>query len=256
MDGLIVFQHRQTSRWPEVWSREEGPARHARILYPSWSHARRGRVGNFGSDVRILQFYLPRSAKVAARLAGSDTTATAIRATILYITTNPRVYAKLLAEISSAAPSSPIQDAEARKLPYLQAVIKEGLRIFPPVTGLMTKDVPKGGDTINSLFIPEGTKIGYCAWGLFRDKKIWGEDSHVFRPERWLEGPREKIQLQESTLELVFGYGRWQCLGKSVALIELNKIFVEVRVQNRNFNMGTFTDSKLIASSSFRPYYY
>ena len=126
---------------------------------------------------------------------------------MLYIITNPRVYSKLLAEIANASPSSPIQDAEARNLPYLQAVIKEGLRIFPPVTGLMTKEVPPGGDTIHSLFLPEGTKIGYCAWGVFRDKETWGEDSNVFRPERWLEGPSETIQAQESTLELIFGYG-------------------------------------------------
>lgn len=114
-------------------------------------------------------------------------------------------------------------------MPYLQAVIKEGLRIFPPVTGLMSKEVPAGGDTVNGLFIPEGTKIGYCAWGVFRDKKIWGDDSNVYRPERWLEGSVEKIREQEATLELIFGYGRWQCLGKNVAMIELNKVFVEVR---------------------------
>jgi cytochrome P450 len=114
-------------------------------------------------------------------------------------------------------------------MPYLQAVIKEGLRIFPPVTGLMSKDVPAGGDTVNGLFIPEGTKIGYCAWGLFRDKNIWGEDSALFRPERWIEGPAEKLREQEAALELIFGYGRWQCLGKNVAMIELNKVFVEVR---------------------------
>jgi len=98
----------------------------------------------------------------------------------------------------------------------------------------MTKLVPAGGDTINSLFIPEGTKIGYCAWGLFRDKKLWGEDSDVFYPERWLEGPSENIQAQESILELIFGYGRWQCLGKNVALIELNKVFVEVCRSNHS----------------------
>ena len=148
---------------------------------------------------------------------------------MLYIITNPRVYSTLLAEIASVPLLSPVQDMEAKKLPYLQAVIKEGLRIFPPVTGLMTKVVPVGGDAIDSLFIPEGTKIGYCAWGVFRDKKIWGEDSDVFYPERWLEGSSEKIQAQESTLELIFGYGRWQCLGKNVATIELNKVFVEVR---------------------------
>lgn len=113
-------------------------------------------------------------------------------------------------------------------MPYLQAVIKEGLRIFPPVTGLMSKDVPEGGDTINGIYIPDGTKIGYCAWGLFRSKDIWGEDAAVFRPERWIEGSPEKIREREATLELIFSYGRWQCLGKNIALIELNKVYVEV----------------------------
>ncbi len=165
----------------------------------------------------------------AIRIAGSDTTAGAIRSTFLYIITIPRVYSRLLAEISSASISSPIQDAEAKKLPYLQAVIKEGLRIWPPVAGLMSKEVPAGGDTINGLFVPGGTQIGYCAWGIFRNRKIWGADADMFRPERWLEGPAAKIKEQELTLELVFAAGRYQCLGKNVALMELNKVFVEVR---------------------------
>lgn len=161
-------------------------------------------------------------------LAGSDTTATAIRSTILHIITSPHVLNTLLAEISSANISSPITDAEARKLPYLQAVIKEGLRIFPPVTGLMFKDVPSGGDTVAGYFVPENTKIGYCAFGLCLDEKLWGADAKMFRPERWLRGSQEEIRRKEANLELVFGYGRWQCLGKSVAQVELNKVFVEV----------------------------
>lgn len=169
-------------------------------------------------------------------LAGSDTTATAIRATLLHIISNPRVHAKLLSEITSAPPhtSRIIPDAQARRLPYLQACIKEGLRIFPPVTGLMTKDIPPDGDTYRGLHIPPGTKIGYSAFGVFRDRAIWGDDADLFRPERWLasgQGGSESVETvreREATLELVFGYGRWQCLGRNVALIELNKVFVEV----------------------------
>lgn len=56
--------------------------------------------------------------------------------------------------------SSPITDAEAKQLPYLQAIIKEGLRILPPVSGLMDKEVPPEGDTIDGYFVPGGTKIG------------------------------------------------------------------------------------------------
>ncbi|KAK1503111.1 cytochrome P450, partial [Colletotrichum costaricense] len=81
-------------------------------------------------------------------LAGSDTTATAIRAMLLHIITSPRVSTALREEIELAKPLWPvITEAEARSMPYLQAVIKEGLRIFPPVVGQMSKEVPKGGDT-------------------------------------------------------------------------------------------------------------
>ena len=161
-------------------------------------------------------------------LAGSDTTATAIRATMLHIITNPPVLSSLMTELTNAPISDPIKDSEARALPYLQAVIKEGLRIHPPVTGLMLKDVPRGGDTVNGFFVPPDTKIGYCAFGLFLDPKIWGDDARMFRPERWLEGTPEDIRRKEANLELVFGHGRWQCLGKSVAQVELNKVFVQV----------------------------
>jgi cytochrome P450 len=92
----------------------------------------------------------------------------------------------------------------------------------------MAKEVPPVGDTINGIFIPGGTSIGYCAFGIFRDKKIFGDDADIFRPERWLEGEPARIKEQEQTLELIFAYGKYKCLGKDIALMELNKIFVEV----------------------------
>lgn len=150
----------------------------------------------------------------------------------MYIVSNAQVQATLLREISNATISNPIKDIEARKLLYLQAVIKEGLRIFPPVTGLFLKEVPAGGDTLNGLFVPEKTSIGSSAFGVMRNKKVWGEDACLFRPERWLEGDKEEIQQKESNLELVFGYGKYQCLGKNIARMELNKVFVEVRSFN------------------------
>lgn len=113
-------------------------------------------------------------------------------------------------------------------MPYLQAIIKEGLRIWPPVTGLMSKVVPPGGDTFNSIFIPEGTEVGYSAWGVFRNTRFWGPDANEFNPERWLRNEPQKLKEMEDTLALIFGYGKYGCLGKGVAMVELNKIFVEV----------------------------
>ncbi|KAL3425365.1 benzoate 4-monooxygenase cytochrome p450 [Phlyctema vagabunda] len=165
-------------------------------------------------------------------IAGSDTTATAIRATLLHLMSTPSAYNALQAEIDNGILagniSSPATDAEGRRLPFLQAVIKEGLRIWPPVTGLMSKTVPKGGDILNGVFVPGGTEVGYCAWGLQRIKSIYGEDADVFRPERWLDPDPDRVREMEKTVELVFVYGKWQCPGKSVAAIELNKVFIEL----------------------------
>lgn len=147
---------------------------------------------------------------------------------MLYINSSPHILSTLLAEIETFTPSTPISDSEARKMPYLQALIKEALRIWPPVTGLSSKKVPKGGDTLNGFFVPGGTYIGYAAWGLFRSKEIWGEDANLFRPERWLIEDKARLRDMDTVWDLIFSHGKWQCLGKSVALIELNKIVVEV----------------------------
>jgi cytochrome P450 len=166
-------------------------------------------------------------------IAGSDTTASAIRSTMLRLLTSPRVLAKLRAEIDSAVAdgrvSAPIQQSEARELPYLQAVIKEGLRINPPFLGQVAKAVPAGGDTYNGMYLPAGTCIGHNVFSLCR-QPVFGEDVDIFRPERWLEAEPDAKHEMEKTLELVFGYGRWGCLGKSVAYMEMDKIYFEVRL--------------------------
>lgn len=75
-------------------------------------------------------------------------------------------------------------------------------------------------------------------WGLFRSKDRWGEDADVFRPERWLEVDERRRREMESDLELVFSAGKYQCLGRNIAFIELNKVFVEVRNFPFCWNLG------------------
>jgi cytochrome P450 len=149
---------------------------------------------------------------------------------MLYIMTSPQVYAKLQAEVDATPVSTPvISDSQARELPYLQAVIREGLRIFPPGTGLRSKTVPPEGDTIDGVFLPGGTNIGSNTWAVLRLKDVYGDDSDVFRPERWLEATPEKRKEMEQVGDLIFGYGKYRCLGERVAFLEFNKVFFEVR---------------------------
>ncbi|KAL9052029.1 MAG: hypothetical protein Q9162_005648 [Coniocarpon cinnabarinum] len=166
-------------------------------------------------------------------LAGSDTTSTSVRAIWLHIISSPRVFSALRTEIDTAirsgAVSSPITDDQSKRLPYLQACIKEGFRIWPPFTGLLVKLVNPGGENIDGTFIPGGTQIGHCTWGLMRHR-VFGNDADFFRPERWLEAENEPERLKEmeGIVDLIFGSGRWLCLGKTLVLIELRKVFVEL----------------------------
>lgn len=174
--------------------------------------------------------------------AGSDSTASALRIGLHFISTSPPVLERLLAElnagIAAGKVSRPvIKDSEARQLPYLQACIKEGLRIHPPVSGLMAKRVPDGGARIEvdgvEKFAPGGTQIGWNSWGMMHDPEIFGVDCEIFRPERWL--PRDSSEKEQArvlrmteTVTLNFGSGRFGCLGRGVATMELNKAVAEV----------------------------
>lgn len=172
-------------------------------------------------------------------LAGSDTTASGIRGIMLYVLTNPRVYKKLQAEIDATVVKGfetsvfeVVPNTVTRSMPYLQACIREGLRIFPPVANIFSRDVPAGGDTVTvdgkSYFLPGGTSLGYSAWGMHHDKALYGEDADSFRPERWLIDDDSKLKEMVRVNELIFGHGRWKCLGQQIALIEIGKTVFEV----------------------------
>jgi cytochrome P450 len=78
----------------------------------------------------------------------------------------------------------------------------------------MAKEVLPGGDEINGMFIPGGTSIGYCAFSIFRDRKIWGEDADVFRPERFLEGEPEKRGIWSRHCSWFLGRGSGSVWGR------------------------------------------
>lgn len=97
-----------------------------------------------------------------------------------------------------------------------------------PFTGLAMKQVPPQGDTIHGHFVPGGTRIGHSFVGVERSRAVFGADVDIFRPERWLGVTTEKRREMAQVVELVFGHGRWGCAGKPVALMELNKFYIEV----------------------------
>ncbi|KAK8038243.1 Cytochrome P450 monooxygenase lolP1 [Apiospora phragmitis] len=165
----------------------------------------------------------------------------AVKATILYIISSPTVYRKLQQEIDESLASgrvttSPISSSQTRELPYLQAVIKESLRSFPPAVILPAASGQ--GEVVCGKLVPAGTNVEPSLKTAARDKGVYGDDADSFRPERWIEADGEKLRAMEETSRLIWGGpGRWECLGKKIALIELDKVFFEVSLALVEFDL-------------------
>ncbi|CAG8980606.1 hypothetical protein HYALB_00013761, partial [Hymenoscyphus albidus] len=117
------------------------------------------------------------------------------------------------------------------KNPSLQAVIKEALRIHPPVGQTLERIVPAQGLGLpDGRVIPSGTIVGMNPWVVTRNKEIHGEDVEVFRPERWLKSEDESEDTAEARLKIlkdvdfIFGGGNRVCTGKNLALTEMSKV--------------------------------
>jgi cytochrome P450 len=75
---------------------------------------------------------------------------------------------------------------DAQKLPYLQACIKEALRVFHPVSMGTPRVVPKGGITIGERSFPAGTTLSLNTFSMNLSQDVWGPDATEFKPERWM----------------------------------------------------------------------
>lgn len=150
---------------------------------------------------------------------------------VLYgLMTTPHALAALLAEIDAlgSAASNPVSWSEIQKLPYLKAAVQEGLRMWPPVAGLAFKTVPPAGEYIHGYWVPGGTEIGQAFHAVGRSKELWGDDADVFRPERWLEASEADARAMAVAVDTHFGGGRFSCLGKPIAMVEIHKAVFEL----------------------------
>ena len=130
---------------------------------------------------------------------------------------HPEIQMKAQNEIDSliGKSSRPITDSDIQNLPYLQAIVKECLRMHPPGpllswARLATADVHVGGRVI-----PAGTTAMVNMWAITHNERVWLEPEK-FEPNRFME---EEISVMGSDLRLApFGAGRRVCPGKAMGL--------------------------------------
>ncbi|KIY00077.1 uncharacterized protein Z520_03762 [Fonsecaea multimorphosa CBS 102226] len=166
--------------------------------------------------------------------AGSDTIASTLRAIFYHLLKNPDSLSRLTTELDSAAAlkkissPSPTWIEAQQSLPYLCAVVKEGLRMNPALSLPLERVVPKEGLTLQHedgthTFLPGGTVVGINPWVFHRSPHVFGSDAETWNPGRWLSDQERETKNMEHSL-LSFGAGKRSCLGKNIAMLELHKL--------------------------------
>ncbi|CAJ0547399.1 Ff.00g041530.m01.CDS01 [Fusarium sp. VM40] len=158
--------------------------------------------------------------------AGSDTTGISLSAIMHFLMMHPKVADNLREEVIEHQPRAahPLHFSfkETQEMQYLQAVIKEGLRLHPAVGQPLERVVPAGGATIAGQFFPEGTIVGINCW-VEHHSSIFGPDPQAFRPERWLDSSRDRLDAMNRHW-MPFGVGARTCIGRHVSMLEISKL--------------------------------
>ncbi|KAK0646507.1 cytochrome P450 3A13 [Cercophora newfieldiana] len=114
------------------------------------------------------------------------------------------------------------------KLPFLDAIVMEGLRCFPPIPMSLPRYVPRGGREIDGFFLPEGTIVSSQAYSVHRIDTTAFPGPDVFRPERWLD---QEGDAERRRLFFAFANGGRGCIGKHLALAEMKMLLRAVYSQ-------------------------
>ncbi|KAL0954501.1 hypothetical protein HGRIS_003468 [Hohenbuehelia grisea] len=172
-----------------------------------------------------------------AIIAGSDTTATTLTSIFGMLLSNPDAHKRLLDEIDAHFPVGEdiMNPAVHARMPYLNAVINEALRMFPPVPTNVQRANPQDAPArvTGSVVIPAGTSVITPPYALHRDPQNFSEPE-VFIPERWLDPElQEKLGfsskgmpsfIHDSNAFIPFSYGPSNCAGKALAYQEMRMV--------------------------------
>ncbi|KAL8387205.1 hypothetical protein RB595_010079 [Gaeumannomyces hyphopodioides] len=163
-------------------------------------------------------------------LAGRDTTAAGLSGVFHYLARAPDAVRKLRAEMEGLGVENPTWE-ELRGMKYLQNIIREALRLFPPVgtnsrAAVRDTVLPLGGgpDGKMPMLVPKGTPCRFFMYTMHRRKDIFGPDADEFRPERWDD-------LRVSWEYLPFSGGPRICIGQQFALTQMSYVVFRI-IQN------------------------
>ncbi|KAI0550320.1 putative cytochrome P450 [Xylaria curta] len=155
-------------------------------------------------------------------IVGGETIATFLASVTYYLLNTPAVLTQLQTEIRTAFESyDEINATRAQQLPYLQAVIAEGLRMHPPGSRGFPRVSP--GTQISGFYVPAGVEVYTSAWTMTHDERYF-HDPFAFKPGRWID-PKCK-DIKEASQP--FSLGPRGCIGKNFAYLEINLVLAKM----------------------------
>ncbi|KAK0714043.1 benzoate 4-monooxygenase cytochrome P450 [Lasiosphaeria miniovina] len=159
-------------------------------------------------------------------VAGTDAMSTGLQTFVYHTMRHPTAWRRCREEVvahlekSDRPPTRIVPFADAQEMPYLQACIKEALRLFGPLGTGLPRVALEGGTTIGDMTFPEGTTLAIHPYSMMRDKSFWGPDAEAFNPDRWLKD--DSVELERFYMPFGLGYGG--CPGINLAKIQMSKL--------------------------------
>ncbi|XP_024517541.1 cytochrome P450 71A1 [Selaginella moellendorffii] len=152
--------------------------------------------------------------------AGTDTSAVTLEWAMAESIKNPTIAAKAREEIELVLGekwrTKMVEEPDLSQLTYLQAIVKETLRLHPAGPLLVPHQSTEAVSNVMGYHVPRGTTVLINAYAIARDSTAWGDDALLFRPERFLG---TDLDIRGRDFEAVpFGSGRRQCPGMALAL--------------------------------------
>ncbi|PHH91256.1 hypothetical protein CDD83_1173 [Cordyceps sp. RAO-2017] len=165
---------------------------------------------------------------------GSDTTGNTLACALHYLCVNPSAYKKLQEQLDSiiSDEGTSLSYANIRKIAFLDAILKETMRLKPAVPGGQPRVTPVGGLHIGDIWIPGDINVLVPQYALQRDDRFFHRASE-FLPERWLEN-RNSWALDEQAY-FPFQIGPRACVGKEFAMMSMRILLARIAL---NFDIA------------------
>ena len=187
-----------------------------------------------------------RDELVTVLLAGHDTTALTLTYAWILLSEHPDVERRVHEELDAVLDGERPTAAHVREFEYLEWVVEEAMRLYPPVYVLFRE--PTETVTLAGYDVPAGQPVMLPQWAVHRSPRFY-EDPETFDPERWRS---ERARERPRFAYFPFGGGPRHCIGKHLAMLEAQLILAHVARSYRLEYLGE-TPVELFPSLTAHP---